>query len=141
MGVLNALVMMAAILVLTWLVSRWDASTAYRLLEHSQHLFEPESGEASVNEFTLQPQAAPARVRNERAGRPAKRPYISPLVKKRIAAKQGWRCAVCRELLDETYEIDHIKALWRGGSNDMSNLQALCKRDHVWKSAVLDQRS
>ena len=57
------------------------------------------------------------------------------------AAKQGWRCAVCRELLDETYEIDHIKALWRGGSNDISNLQALCKRDHVWKSAVLDQRS
>jgi 5-methylcytosine-specific restriction protein A len=123
---------MLVVIFVTWVVSRWDARAAYRLLETSQELFEPD--EALRNQSTPPP-------RNQTARNQARRPYISPLVKKRIAAKQGWRCAVCKRLLDETYEIDHIKTLCRGGSNDLSNLQALCKRCHAWKSAVVDQRS
>ena len=59
------------------------------------------------------------------------RPYLSPFVKKQVAAKQKWRCAVCRELLDETYEIDHIRPLHYAKNatekrelNAIDNLQA-----------------
>ena len=114
------------ILVAAWLVSRWDANAAYRMLEHSQHIFEPEvdSPVTPVN----------ASIGNR------KRPYISPLVKKRVAAKQKWRCAICKKLLDETFELDHIKPLFKGGHpTDESNLQALCKHDHLFKTAVSDR--
>ena len=38
-----------------------------------------------------------------------------------------WRCALCKRLLDATYEIDHIKPLHAGGYNSMANLWALHK--------------
>ena len=120
---------MCAILLVAYVVARWDAHAAYRLLNNSQFFFEaePDLG-ASVKKQT----AAGSNIR--------KRPYISPLVKKRVAARQAWRCAVCKQLLDETFEIDHIKPLYKGGHpTDESNLQALCKRDHMFKSAVLDK--
>ena len=143
MGLLCAVVMMVAILVITWTVSRWDAKTAYRLLEHSsQHFFEPESVTRDV-EFPV----APVTVQTHSPGNrgrllPGKRPFISPLVKKRIAAKQKWRCAICKQLLDETFELDHIKPLFKGGDpTDESNLQCLCKRDHMLKTALEQVRS
>ena len=64
------------------------------------------------------------------------RPYLSPMVKKAVAALQKWRCAVCGEILDAAYEIDHIVPLSHGGSNEKSNLQALCPRDHRFKTAM-----
>ena len=127
MGPLCTVVMMVAIFAITWTVSRWDAKTAYRLFEHSQHLFEPE-----VDSRVATP--VKASIGNR------KRPFISPLVKKRVAAKQKWRCAMCKQLLDETFELDHIRPLFKGGHpTDESNLQALCKRDHLFKSAVSDR--
>ena len=141
MGLLCAVVMMLAILVITWTVSRWDAKTAYRLFEHSsQHFFEPESVTGDVAS-----PVAPVTVQTHSPGNrgrlsPGKRPFISNLVKKRIAARQKWRCAICKQLLDETFELDHIRPLFKGGHpTDESNLQALCKRDHLFKSAVSDR--
>ena len=141
MGFLCAVVMMIIICVITWTVSRWDANTAYRLFEHSsQHFFELESVTGDVAS-----PVAPVTVQTHSPGNrgklsPGKRPYISPLVKKRVAAKQKWRCAICKQLLDETFELDHIRPLFKGGHpTDESNLQALCKRDHLFKSAVSDR--
>ena len=74
-----------------------------------------------------------------RVGKTTRR-HISHLLKNRVAARQRWRCAVCKELLDETFEIDHIVPLFRGGTNDEINLQALCKRDHTLKSALEQQK-
>ena len=131
MGFLCALALMTLIVVVSMIVSRWAPRAAYRLLEHSQHLFETEG--VSVSDSSTQPQT---HARNRTL---VKRPYISPVVKKRVAAKQGWRCAVCKELLDETFETDHRTPLFRGGhATDESNLQSLCKRCHLFKSAVLD---
>jgi len=114
---------MLVIAFLTWVLSRWDPRAAYRLLDHSQHLFESEE--------------RPREVGSPPTGSPAKRrQHISPLVKKQIAARQKWRCAICHRLLDETYEIDHIKPLFKGGTNAIHNLQALCKSDHMSKSAM-----
>jgi hypothetical protein len=63
--------------------------------------------------------------------------YISPYAKKLVAARQQWRCKICSRLLDASFEIDHIVPLFRGGSNDSSNLQALCRSPcHMQKSAL-----
>jgi 5-methylcytosine-specific restriction endonuclease McrA len=55
---------------------------------------------------------------------------VSELTKKIVASRQKWKCLECRELLDFTYEVDHIKPLYKGGSNDLSNLRALCRNCH-----------
>ena len=56
-------------------------------------------------------------------------------VKKYVAANQYWKCKGCNNLLDETYEIDHILALEDNGTNDLDNLQALCRNCHGKKTA------
>ena len=142
MGFCFNLLVICGVFIMVCVVSRWDKRAAYRILESSQHLFEPEPGddEANTQRRTLRPRERHVTSRQTPNPSAIRRPYISPLVKKRIAARQGWRCAVCKELLDETFEIDHKTPLYRGGhATDASNLQALCKRDHMFKSAVLDR--
>ena len=81
----------------------------------------------------IHPRVLPTTPRNDRH----KRQYVSPLVKKKVAADQKWRCAMCKKLLDETYEIDHIIPIFKGGNNDPKhNLQALCRSCHMEKSAT-----
>lgn len=45
-----------------------------------------------------------------------------------LLEKQNWKCAGhgCGSSLRESKELDHIKPLARGGSNDITNLQWLC---------------
>ena len=64
-----------------------------------------------------------------------KRPFLSNLAKKRVAAQQRWLCGACGKLLDETFEVDHQRPLWAGGSNDDMNLKALCVPCHRQKTA------
>lgn len=59
---------------------------------------------------------------------------VSESKKKFIASKQSWRCATCNEILQATYEIDHKIRLEYGGSNEMDNLQALCRNCHGMKT-------
>ena len=125
---LRVLCTMFIVLLVVLAVCNWSPHTAYRVLQHSQNLFEPDE------------QATPPPIVARVAGIPPKRGYISPLVKKRVASRQKWRCASCKKLLDETYELDHIKPLFVGGTNLESNLQALCKRCHMLKSAVESSR-
>ena len=76
----------------------------------------------------------------------ARRRRCTPFQAKRIAAAQGWRCACgCVDpsdpqgrgyLLDESFEIDHVRPLSAGGSNDESNLQALLRTHHQAKSSA-----
>ena len=98
-------------------LSIWQPHTAYRLLSTSECLFEPESD------------AGAAPQKNKRAD-------ISPHTKKLITAKQGWKCAMCHAVLKADFEIDHRTRLFKGGGNDTSNLQALCRSPcHIEKSA------
>jgi len=65
--------------------------------------------------------------------------------KKRVAGRQRYTCAASvpeyacpmkNEPFDESgYEIDHIKELRDGGTNDLSNLQALCINCHRVKTS------
>ena len=137
MGFCFNLLAICVVFILVFIVSRWDKQAACHLLESSQHLFEPEPSDADAQQIALRPRKNAMAVRQKPRTR---RPYISPLVKKRVAARQGWRCANCKQLLDETFELDHKTPLCRGGhATDEANLQCLCKRCHVWKSAVLDR--
>ena len=59
---------------------------------------------------------------------------VSESLKKQIASDQQWLCKSCKKLLDYTYEIDHVIPLFKGGSNDKHNLQALCRSCHGIKT-------
>jgi hypothetical protein len=63
---------------------------------------------------------------------------VSDARKKVVAAGQGWSCAHCHETLEASYEVDHVIELQDGGTNDVSNLMALCRNCHGRKT--LDQR-
>ena len=56
---------------------------------------------------------------------------VSSLTKKMVASNQQWKCGgSCNQTLDYTYEIDHHIPLFKGGSNEISNLIALCRNCH-----------
>ena len=38
------------------------------------------------------------------------------------------------KISDNTYEVDHIIALYKGGSNELNNLEALCRNCHGKKT-------
>ncbi len=59
---------------------------------------------------------------------------VSGYTKKTVAAEQQWHCAICGSLLDASYEIDHILPLYKGGTNAIENLQALCPNCHRRKT-------
>jgi len=59
---------------------------------------------------------------------------VSEHMKRFIGASQKWICAHCHELLDHCYQTDHVIPLAEGGSNEASNLQALCPGCHARKT-------
>jgi 5-methylcytosine-specific restriction endonuclease McrA len=59
---------------------------------------------------------------------------VTESTKKIVASRQKWTCAHCHTLLDFTFEVDHVLALYRGGSNDLDNLEALCPNCHRRKT-------
>ena len=54
--------------------------------------------------------------------------------KRIVAARSEWRCARCGEMLDETYEIDHVVALSLGGDDTVENCEALHAKCHREKT-------
>jgi 5-methylcytosine-specific restriction endonuclease McrA len=48
--------------------------------------------------------------------------------------RDGWKCVVCGDT--ENLEMDHAVALMNGGSNDITNLYALCRTCHVEKTRM-----
>jgi hypothetical protein len=59
-----------------------------------------------------------------------KKRKVSEKTKKIVASNQKWKCNICSELLSASYEVDHINPLFKGGSNEIDNLQALCRNCH-----------
>ena len=52
-----------------------------------------------------------------------------------LLAAQKWKCAACRKSLKDGYHVDHVVPLARGGGNGKSNLQMLCPKCNMTKSA------
>ena len=61
---------------------------------------------------------------------------VSSLTKKMVASNQEWKCGSCNQTLDYTYEIDHHIPLFKGGSNEVGNLIALCRNCHGKKTLL-----
>ena len=61
---------------------------------------------------------------------------VSETKKKYISAQQGWKCGHCQQQLSSTYEVDHIVPLYKGGSNDLTNLVSLCPNCHRNKTSM-----
>ena len=59
---------------------------------------------------------------------------VSQKTKIEVAARAKWKCEICYAVLTANYEIDHILALYLGGTNDKSNLQSLCSECHRTKT-------
>lgn len=59
---------------------------------------------------------------------------VSETKKKFVASNQQWKCAHCNQQLDHTFEVDHIVDLQYGGTNEVSNLVALCRNCHGKKT-------
>ena len=68
---------------------------------------------------------------------------VSESVKKQVAGRQryscatieGYNCPMNNQPFDESgYDIDHIVELRHGGTNEISNLQALCVSCHRVKT-------
>ena len=66
---------------------------------------------------------------------------LSEAEKKYVASTQGFTCNVCKEMLTNTYEVDHIEmqAINRSTTHARINLQALCPKCHrekTWKDSI-----
>ena len=119
MGFASDVILMVTVILVVFVVSRWDARVAYRLFSHCQHLYETEPSEALAI-----------------ASNPTKRKRFSPLVSKQVAARQHSRCDICKRLFDDQlWDLDHIVPLFRGGSNELSNVRALRRACHMQVSA------
>lgn len=59
---------------------------------------------------------------------------LNETTKKVVASNQKWSCNMCYKMLDASYEIDHTVPLYKGGTNNVENLQALCRNCHGLKT-------
>ena len=59
---------------------------------------------------------------------------LNETTKKVVASNQKWTCNMCYKMLDASYEIDHTIPLYKGGTNNVENLQALCRNCHGLKT-------
>ena len=89
----------------------------------------PGTGEAALREEN-------ARLLALLRAHPPPRPAMLPQRRLRIAARQEWKCAICGELLSESFVIDHITP-WSETFDDRDeNLQAICHADHAHKTSL-----
>ena len=61
---------------------------------------------------------------------------VSETKKKYIASQQNWKCNHCKQQLTAWFEVDHIRRLDQGGTNDVNNLVALCRNCHGEKTSM-----
>ena len=61
---------------------------------------------------------------------------VSETKKKYVASLQNWHCSKCNKQLTAWYEVDHKIRLEHGGTNELDNLEALCRECHGEKTAM-----
>ena len=61
---------------------------------------------------------------------------VSASMRVSCAARQQWHCIMCGNILDDTFQVDHIVPKKEGGICSMNNLQALCAGCHGKKTRM-----
>jgi len=70
-----------------------------------------------------------------------KRIFIPSEVRKYVYQRDKFQCQSCGKKIEETpLNVDHIIPLAKGGSNDISNLQTLCRLCNQKKKDYFDYR-
>jgi len=97
----------------------------------------------NVDSFRDQFELRSRRIENEdlRGGQPGGKPEIligppqvypatepSEDVKLAVKTRDGWKCLSCGAEDRKYLQVDHIQSVYHGGTNDLENLQTLCKR-------------
>jgi 5-methylcytosine-specific restriction endonuclease McrA len=100
--------------------------------KNAKAFFQPFLSSTSSTNSTTEEKAIQ---RMQTAGKSTKR-SVSETKKKYIASNQNWKCGECKEQLKAWFEVDHIKRLDQGGSNDVDNLVALCRNCHGKKTSM-----
>ena len=100
----------------------------------AKHLFAPFMGQHSYPSVSQTNSYYPSYQNNinknvRRLHKPTKKGKrsVSETKKKYVASLQNWQCKHCNHQLSAGFEVDQIKGLEFGGSNDVDNLQALCR--------------
>ena len=102
--------------------------------ENIQHI-ENKKNEVDISPYVIITEEEYDILKNEKNCKIHKR-NVSSLTKKIVASNQQWKCGSCNKTLDYTYEIDHHIPLFKGGSNEVSNLIALCRNCHGKKTLL-----
>lgn len=71
----------------------------------------------------------------ENSGSKGTKRSVSETKKKYVASQQNWSCNKCKQKLNHTFEVDHKIRLDQGGTNEVSNLEALCRECHGLKTS------
>lgn len=71
----------------------------------------------------------------ETSGTKSNKRSVSETKKKYVASQQNWTCNKCNKKLNHTFEVDHKVRLEYGGTNEVSNLEALCRECHGQKTS------
>lgn len=71
----------------------------------------------------------------EKSGTKGTKRSVSETKKKYVASQQSWSCNKCKQKLNHTFEVDHKIRLDQGGTNEVSNLEALCRECHGQKTS------
>ncbi len=89
------------------------------------------------NEDTsMNPENTPGTRRMMNSGKTGTKRSVSETKKKFVASQQGWKCGECQKQLNAWFEVDHKMRLEYGGTNEVSNLVALCRECHGQKTAM-----
>ncbi|MDB9313456.1 HNH endonuclease [Spirulina sp. CS-785/01] len=66
---------------------------------------------------------------------------IPPEVRQFVLQRDNFRCCGCGKSKQDTIlQVDHIIPLAKGGANDLSNLQTLCRDCNLQKRDRIDPR-
>ena len=74
------------------------------------------------------------------SGNTSNKRSVSETKKKWVASQQEWKCNHCNLKLSAWFEVDHKKRLEYGGTNEVNNLEALCRECHGKKTAMENRR-
>ena len=67
---------------------------------------------------------------------PPPRPAMLPQRRLRLAAGQGWCCAICGEMLNEAFHADHLVPWSETFDDSDGNVQIVCVPCHLAKTSA-----
>lgn len=74
--------------------------------------------------------------RNKKLKRKGAEGSHTPEDVQKLRKYQGYKCAECKSSIADSYHVDHIMPLSKGGTNYVSNLQILCPACNMEKHAA-----